>query len=278
MARRSQRQLQLPVPDTWGGRRAGAGPPAGAWPAEDGTRPTRSARTPPSRPADPTSRVERSLSALDRALRGRSRFDRPQRRRDVSRSAFLGATRSRARDRRGRQPRRPDERRSRTRHPRRLGRQARRRHRPSMGRSLPRTRADDAARGPQRDRLRPSQLPEAPAGARRHRPAQLRPLVRRLGTTLTLTDRVLSDSGGTNLARRRRLAPRRSHSIRRRSEIARETLRINYRGFKMDAARSATLCLVWHLGNRICPGTWVTLAVSCRSTPASSAAARGPGT
>ena len=55
------------------------------------------------------------------------------------------------------------------------------RRRQGLGRSLPRARSDDAARGPPRDRLRPAQLPEASARAGGHRSAQLRPMVRRLG-------------------------------------------------------------------------------------------------
>ena len=224
-----------------------------------------------------------SLRSL-RSFRSRSRFDRASPRPAVSRPPLLGTAGSRARDRRGRRPRRADERHSRPRHPHRAGRQTRRPRRQGLGRSLPRARADDAARGPPRDRLRAAQLPKAPARAGRHRSAQLRTVVRRLDAGAR-TRPVLRrpTSAAANLARDRRLAPRRPRSIfAKRPSVARRA-DVNYRGFKM-AARFADRQL-----SRIQDGAIVALgtkavlmfggrSASCRSRRASSAAARGPAT
>jgi hypothetical protein len=78
-----------------------------------------------------------------------------------------------------------------------------------LERPLPRPGARDTARGPQRARLRPTQLPQAPARGLGRRSAQLRTLVRRLVATSSTGGWRLRGRCAANLARGHRLAARR---------------------------------------------------------------------
>ena len=121
----------------------------------------------------------------------------------------------RARDRRGWQPRRPGERRSGSRHPHRARHQERRARPKGLGRSLPRARTDDAARGPLRDRLCVAELSQTSARAGRRRSAQLRAVVRRLGAPHPPCGRFFTDVCAADLACEDGLASRWSDRLTR---------------------------------------------------------------
>lgn len=73
------------------------------------------------------------------------------------------------------------------------------------------TRAVDTTRSPKRDRLRPAELSKAPARPAGSRPSQLRTVVRRLGAAQRSDARSPPDVYSADLARISRLAPSRSH-------------------------------------------------------------------
>ena len=229
MARRRPRQLDLPVPPTWGGRRPGAGRKpnarqAGVWhirrPHDDHGHPVLvtlrgDRRLPSLRGGGDVSQAPTSPGVIQSS--------------ELSRRSLLGSDRSHPSRGRGRRTQGAHER-----NPG-FGRAVRPSDQPRL--EAPRARLErpvpppspaDAARDAGGDCLRAAELSEAPSRARRDRPPQLGPVVRWLGTDIRTDDRTHAGEPAPELARQGGLAAgRRTHPFRGSSRRAQERPRAN---------------------------------------------------
>ena len=217
---RAPRQLLLPTPPTWGGRRAGAGRKR----APD-RRPGVPHRARPKHvAAHPVHVTLRAVDAL-RCLRAGRVFSNVRRalaassRADFSHHRVQRAERPRTFDRRSHRrahtlqwgPRAGD--------PTRSGGEPRSRSsRTGLGRAVSRPRAHDAARRPPCPRLRPNELPEASSRCDRDRSVLVSRMVHRLAHVRRSGRWATARRGRADLARADRMAATRTHRPRRKTK------------------------------------------------------------